>query len=129
MSLKQTLFLVLRMSTYGRFSCTSVITVSTFSKSSLSGMYPSSCCSVTLISTGSGGCKSVGDNTSAEKKQKITCTLIKVLLTLEYQAGNISHVSYGTKQSTKLLPVFEYHVPLKCQGTTPSDRCPSQDTL
>ena len=44
--------------------------VGTFSKSSLSGIYPSSCCSVTLISTGSGGCNNVGDNTSEEKKKK-----------------------------------------------------------
>ena len=42
----------------------------TFSKSSLSGIYPSSCCSVMPISTGSGGCNSVGDNTSMKDKDK-----------------------------------------------------------
>lgn len=71
----------------------------TFSKSSLSGIYPSSCCSVMPISTGSGGCNRVGDNTSNKKRTKMVPTLnintsIKFFDRIQERHNSCKNVSY-----------------------------------
>lgn len=69
----------------------------TFSKSSLNGIYPNSCCSVTLISTGSGGCRRVGDRTSVGNKNFLKRIILHSCINLKSNKYLAMHVTIYDK--------------------------------